>query len=146
MENVMVASERTQHVGVSGHDRYLIYRMLGREISFRKASRKRCGIVEHVCRNIFDKVVEVTIDGTVHRFDEPMAIVSDGEDVLFVYGDISIHNAGDDTLFANLRDGAYRGDSLEDVLAKTARREPKTTRFLLGPRQKRTRLWRRKTS
>ncbi len=140
----MVAVRQAQHVGVPGHDRYLIYTMLGREIAFRMSSKKRKGVVERVCRNIFDNVVEVTVNGCVHRFSEPMAIIADGDDVLFIYGDISLHNAGDDALFAHLREGAYRGDSITDVIARTSRREPKTMRFLVGPRKRRTRrTWKR---
>ena len=77
---------------MEGHDRYLIYTLLGRSVEIRlparQGGRRLRGIVEKVCRDIFKCEVMVTISGAVHSFREPSAIVPLGSDILFLYGDV----------------------------------------------------------
>lgn len=77
---------------MEGHDRYLIYRLLGRSVEIRMPVRmggqRLKGIVEKVFRDIFSGEVSVTISGCEHSFREPSAIVIEGEDIHFLYGDI----------------------------------------------------------
>jgi hypothetical protein len=75
------------------NNRYLIYNILGRKVEITSPSRfggfsKISGIVDRVCRNIFDDVVEITLSGEYYSFREPAAIVSDGTDIVFLYGDV----------------------------------------------------------
>ena len=74
------------------HDRYLIYRLLGRHVEVmmpdRMGGERMEGVVERVCRDIFQDKIEVTLDGYRHAFQEPQAIVSEGVDIHFLYGDV----------------------------------------------------------
>lgn len=79
---------------MTGHDRYLIYTLLGRSVEVRMPVRmgglRLKGIVEKVCRDIFQGEVEVTISGESYRFREPAAIVMEGGNLHFLYGDLEI--------------------------------------------------------
>jgi hypothetical protein len=121
------------------HDRYLIYRLLGREVSFdfriRRRIRKLKGVVERVCRDVFDNVVEVTVNGHIHRFDEPTAIVMNGSDtLLFLYGDLGETDQGDAALFAQMRESTHNGETLDEVIKRTTPRTKETMRFAIGER------------
>ena len=63
---------------VRGHDRYLIYKMLNRKVTFinslRRPHRTVSGTVKSVRRNIFTNEVEIHVDSRVFRFKEPQAI------------------------------------------------------------------------
>lgn len=76
------------------HDRYLIYTLLGRSVEVRMPVRmgglRLKGVVEKVCRDIFHGEVEVTISGESHRFREPAAIVTEGDSIHFLYGDLGL--------------------------------------------------------
>ena len=124
---------------MSRHDRYLIYKMLGREVSFdfriRRQVRRLQGVVERVCRNVFENVVEVTVNGHLHQFDEPEAIVMDGNDqLLFLYGDLDSADMGDAALFAEYRDAGHSGETLEDIIRRTTPNPRETMRFEIGER------------
>jgi len=124
---------------MSRHDRYLIYKMLGREVSFdfriRRRVRKLQGVVERVCRNVFDNVVELTVNGHLHCFDEPSAIVMDGGDkLLFLYGDLELTDLGDAALFSEYREAGHSGETLEDIIKRTTPTPRETMRFELGER------------
>ena len=113
-----------------GHDRYLIYRLLGRLVEIRLPHRqgghRLKGIVEKVCRDIFENEVHVTISGSVHAFREPSAIVGKGEDIHFVYGDIKELQESDMPEF-----NGYDED-LHEHLQRTARRPMHKTVFKVG--------------
>ena len=124
---------------MSRHDRYLIYKMLGREVSFdfriRRRMRRLQGVVERVCRNVFENVVEITVNGHLHRFDEPAAIVMDGNDkLLFLYGELGSPDLGDAALFAEYRDAGHSGETLEDVIKRTTPTPKEAMRFEIGER------------
>lgn len=74
------------------HDRYLVYTVLGRSVEVRMPVRmgglRIKGVVEKVCRDIFNGELEFTISGEEYRFREPSAIVSEGGDIHFLYGDV----------------------------------------------------------
>ena len=124
---------------MSRHDRYLIYKMLGREVSFdfciRRRVRRLQGVVERVCRNVFKNVVEVTVNGHLHQFDEPEAIVMDGNDkLLFLYGNLENPDLGDAALFADYRDAGHSGETLDDLIKRTTPKPQETMRFEIGER------------
>ena len=79
---------------MTGHDRYLIYTLLGRSVEVRMPVRmgglRLKGVVEKVYRDIFHGEVEVTISGESHRFREPAAIVMEEGRINFLYGDLEI--------------------------------------------------------
>ena len=124
---------------MSGHNRYLIYRMLGRKVSFNscvsRRARRLSGVVERVCRNVFDNKVELTVDGQTHSFDEPAAIVTDGRaSILFLYGNPGDDDMSDNALFAEMRDSVNVGEPVDEVIRRTARVENKSMRFSVGER------------
>jgi hypothetical protein len=128
-----------------GHDRYLIYRMLGRRVEMTPASGRRkrlAGVVDRVCRNIFENVVELTVGGKRHSFREPKAILARGEGLVFVYGGVA--PAADDEVFRQTADAALSGETLYDVLGRTEGCPEDILTFRLGPKEKATRSWRRR--
>ena len=124
---------------LSKHNRYLIYKMLGRKISFLSPSRRQqkkehTGVAQRVCRNIFEGHVELTVNGRLFRFKEPAVMVSDGErSIIFVYGSKDSMDDGDDALFGVLRDSM---ETIDDVIARSAPSRTHVQRFVLGPREK----------
>lgn len=115
---------------MQGHDRYLIYRLLGRSVEVRMPARlggrRLKGIVEKVCRDIFQNEVRVTIGGIVHAFREPAAIVPNGADVVFLYGDVEPDPESEVPHF-----NAYDED-LDTHLRRTRRRPVHKTVFRVG--------------
>jgi hypothetical protein len=102
-----------------GHNRYLIYELLGRLVEIRLPARqggqRLRGIVEKVCRDIFENEVHVTISGAVHVFREPEAIVGQKDEVHFVYGDVDEEDEEEMPEF-----NAY-DESLHEYLRRTRR-------------------------
>jgi len=115
---------------MEGHDRYLIYKLLGRTVEIRlpvrQGGRRLRGIVEKVCRDIFQNEVHVTISGCVHSFREPSAIVHDGSNIHFLYGDIEPTDEVELPVF-----NAYDED-LNSHLRRTRRRPVQKTVFRVG--------------
>jgi len=138
-------------IDIKSHDRYRIYEMLGRKVSFRnpisngrKAGRKLSGVVEQVCRNIFENAVELTMGGQVFQFAEPVAIVGDSDVVAFVYGDFDMADLTDEQLFEEMRDSAGYGENVDDILARTRPRVVKIIQFALGDKViRRGKTWRK---
>lgn len=123
-------------VSMRGHDRYLIYRMLGRRVSFSNPRRRRgravvSGAVEDVARNIFSNEVELTISGKMFSFKEPAAIVRRGEAVVFLYGDIG-KNVSDAAVFKEMKAATWSGETMQETFRKTERGVTKETEFLMG--------------
>lgn len=121
------------------HDRYLIYKLLGRCVEVRTPVRfggqRIKGIVERVCRDIFGNSVEVTIDGCLHTFREPEAIIEHDGKVMFLYGDVEPDPEPGEEGFEV---PAYNGydESLHEHLSRTARRPISRTIFKLGTIEK----------
>lgn len=113
-----------------GHDRYLIYRLLGRLVEIRlparQGGRRLKGIVEKVCRDIFQNEVHVTISGSVHAFREPAAIVGEGDNIHFVYGDVEVPDEAEMPEF-----NGY-DENLHDHLRRTRRRPVHKTVIKVG--------------
>ena len=120
---------------MEGHDRYLIYRLLGRRVEVRTPARfggrRIRGVVERVCRDIFENAVEVTLSGCRHVFREPQAIVADGPNILFLYGDVEPEPEPGDAAFEVPDYNAYE-ESLHEHLDRTARRPVSKTVFKVG--------------
>jgi hypothetical protein len=132
----------------NGHDRYLIYQMLGRrvELAAAPAGRRRrlSGVVDRVCRNIFENVVELTVGGKRHSFREPRAILAVDEVLVFVYGGIA--PAADDEVFKQTATAAHSGETLYDVLGRTEGCPESRLTFRLGEKVRAVRPWRRRKS
>jgi len=116
---------------MEGNDRYLIYRLLGRAVEVRMPARqgggRLRGIVEKVCRDIFQDEVRVTISGVCHAFREPRAIVpAGGGDIHFLYGDVEPDEESEVPRF-----NAYDED-LHQHLRRTRRRPVHRTVFMVG--------------
>lgn len=145
----------TPDIDISGHDPYLIYHMLHRTVSFESPRTRSVstGVVQSVLRNIFENQVELTIDGQLFSFAEPVVIVHVNEEpdsehgkVVFVYGDLE-QDLSDDELFGQMRHGAeFYGENVDDVLSRTRPKRLHTVQFLLGERKRRRRTWRMKKS
>jgi len=89
--------------------------------------------VERVCRDIFGKTVEVTIDGCCYGFKEPEAIIEDGDTIIFMYGDIEPEPEVEG--FEVPSYNAY-DESLHEHLSRTARCPISRTTIKLGQLQK----------
>jgi len=137
-------------IDITEHDRYLIYDMLGKKVTFRapvrgrRKGRKRSGVVEQIGRNIFDNAVELTLSGRLFQFDEPVAIVGQNGSIVFIYGDINTPEMSDDELFQEMRDSAPRGETIQDILSRTRPKVVRAVTFTVGePVIKPRRTWRK---
>lgn len=118
-----------------GHDRYIIYKMIGCKVEFtspyRRSGRSVSGVVEDVARNIFDNEVEIVLKGgRVFRFKEPTAILQEAGDVVFLYGDVGRKEVSDEAMFKEMRRTQY-GETVNDVLKRTEAAKVKATRFVM---------------
>ena len=118
------------------HDRYAVYHMIGKHITFNTPSRnsRQCtGIAQRVCRDIFSSMVEVTVSGRTFRFKEPTAIAKIGNAVVFVYGRASNDDMQDSELYSYLREAAYRGETIDNIIHNTMPSRVKLLRFDVQP-------------
>lgn len=127
------------------NDRYLIYRMIGRRVEFASPYRRVkfvvTGVVEGVCRNIFDNEVELLMrGGRMFRFKEPAAIIPDGNHIVFLYGDVGRKEASDAAVFREMR--AQGGGTVDDALMKTELMKIRATRFVVLAEEPRRRACR----
>jgi hypothetical protein len=124
------------------HNRYLIYRMLGREVSFvpQRSSRKISGITERVYRDIFDNVVELTVSGRVFRFKEPTLIAMHGDRIVFVYGKTSLVEQDDNALFTEMQE--RYGETVDDVMRRMMPSKARVLWFAVG-KPVDSRVWRK---
>jgi hypothetical protein len=117
------------------HDRYIIYRMLGKRISFMakgKEVRRVIGLIENVCRDIFENIVELTVGGRVFKFKEPeiIAYAPGKQVVLFVYGNPKDEpDLSDKALFKEARASHYKGETLNEIISRTTPGKIKVVRF-----------------
>ena len=125
-------------IALDDSNRYLIYTMLGRDVEVtlprRHGQKKLSGRVDHVCRNIFDNMVELTLSGHQHRFQEPSAIVNSGKRLLFVYGDVGTEDMSDEELFDEARVVAHSGENVNDILDRTQSSPTYTLEINMGPK------------
>ena len=124
------------------HDRYLIYRMLGQQVSFvlhkhGRDTRKVNGIIERVCRDIFENMIEITVNGRLFQFKEPNVIaLAPGSQcvIMFVYGKpTSESDMSDKALFAEVRASLFKGETINDVISRTTPNKTRIMRFTLAP-------------
>ena len=131
------------------HDRYLVYRLLGRVVEMVPDScngklRMISGVVDRVCRDIFNGLVEITVGGCIHRFREPRQMIMEDGNIVFVYGGDDC--VDDEEVFRQVRDRSHTGETIYDVMCLT-RGTPRTSLiFRLGPKIKRLKgiVWRRR--
>jgi len=127
-----------ENIALDDSNRYLIYKMLGREVEVtlprRHGRKKLSGRVDHVCRNIFENMVELTLGGHQHSFQEPSAIVNSGKRLLFVYGDVGMEDMSDEELFDEARVVAHSGENVNDILQRTSRSPTYTLEISMGPK------------
>ena len=106
--------------------RYLIYELLHRRIAVTAKQGRVRGEVRKVYRDVLENRVKVTVDGKEVEFQEPTTIRRDGDDVVFSYGRAGIEE-DDRVLFAEAHQAG--GESLHDVLRRTAPVQTRETRF-----------------
>lgn len=116
------------------HNAYLIYRLLGREVSFngRNGSSKKVvsGIVSHVARDVLNRAIEIFVNGKTYKFSEPSAIVMSGGYMIFVYGNRKRPDLSDKALFAEMKASTYR-ENIDDIIHQTPG-DVKLVKFCLG--------------
>jgi hypothetical protein len=116
-------------------NRYLIYELLRRHVELREPNgRKASGFVERVYRNVMEGFVEMTMGGKRMSFVEPAAIVQEGEEVVFVYGSLGELDESDEALFAEARLAGHAGESVDEVIRRTAPARKRETRFAMVPK------------
>lgn len=122
------------------HDRYLIYEMMGQQVSFtvhnRKENKKVTGVTEQVCRDIFENQIELIVSGKTYRFKEPNVISKDPDtkDIVFVYGKPDNETEmSDKVLFAEVRAVPFKGETIDDVIHRTKQGKIKVLKFALTP-------------
>lgn len=115
------------------NDRYVVYRMLNRMVTFRDSDSglKVSGYVEEVYRDIFAGEVRLKVNGHEYRFKEPTTARIDGNDIVFVYGDAKQKDVSDKTLFREMRRGQFR-ETIADTISRITPRRVKVKRFEMG--------------
>jgi hypothetical protein len=129
-------------------NRYLIYKLLGREITcdpqgFGRKVKPFSGVVEKVSRDIFDNMVIMTVSGQRYSLQEPTTILEGESSLMFVYGTLEEFDDSDETLFNDIRASAY-GDSVIDVVRRTPAIGTKTLSFDMGPKAQPRKAWSRR--
>jgi hypothetical protein len=111
--------------------------MLGKRISFVSKGKVRrvTGLIEHVCRDIFENIIEITVGGQVFKFKEPDVISYSPckQMILFVYGNPKDEkpDLSDKALFKEARASHYKGETLNDIIARTTPGKIEVHRFTL---------------
>ena len=129
-----ISDSATGGIDASKHNRYLIYRMLGREITFSNPSgTKQCrGVAENISRDIFSNMVELTVNGRLFRFREPVVIMANGNVIIFIYGKVAATDYSDEGLFNDMRAAVYKGETAGDIIKRTTPPKTKIMRFFVG--------------
>lgn len=119
----------------ASHDRYLVYKILGKRVSFNLngTDSKIIGIAERVYRDIFENMIDIVVGGNLFRFKEPNVISHDPENkqiIIFVYGkDNNENDMSDNALFDEVRASLFKGETIDDVITRTAPSKTKIIRF-----------------
>ena len=118
------------------NDRYVVYHMLGRMVTFKDPSSgsKISGFCDEVYRDIFIGEIRVKIRGRVYKFKEPAVVRAEGNGILFLYGDVGTQDLSDATLFKEMKSGQFR-ETVGDTIRRTTPRKVKKLRFTLGERK-----------
>lgn len=120
MKKIKVSHEDIKRIRAKS-DRYAIYDMLGAVVEFKDKSKTIKGKVEAVLRDIFNDDVVLTIKSKQYGISEPQLIFRDGSEIIFMYGDLETGEIGDEELFNETRMSGFSGETLEDVLRRTAK-------------------------
>jgi hypothetical protein len=78
-------------------------------------------------------MVELTVNGRTFRFKEPTAIAKIGNAVVFVYGRHANDDMQDNELYSYLREAAYRGETIDNIIHNTMPSRVKLLRFDVQP-------------
>jgi len=115
-------------------NRYLIYELLQKKIMIQDIGgngKKAKGVVERVYRDVLEGQIELTIGGKRVSFTEPAAVVREGNDVVFLYGTLGEIDDSDEALFEEARLAAHSGESVDEVMKRTAPKVRRETRFVM---------------
>lgn len=124
-------------------ERYLIYRMLRRLVSFTEPGgrKKVSGYADDVYRDIFTSEILVRINGKVYRFQEPESIRMAGDSLVFSYGRKS-KDVSDDVLFDEARKSDM-GEPVTNIIGRISPGSVREVRISIGgkkPSRKRSSL------
>lgn len=101
------------------HDRYLIYNMKNKKIKSvipdRFGGYKIDGTIKSIKRDILNSRINLLIDKDLYVFREPTAIVQDGNNMVFIYGNWDRH-ISDEELLEKLKHFAHKGGYVDDAL------------------------------
>jgi hypothetical protein len=116
-----------------GSGRYLVYRLLHKQVQVTERNGKKAtGEVKKVYRDVMSGTVTVTVGGREVVFEEPSAIKLEGTDVVFIYGRVGLTGESDNAMWDEVKMSSS-GESLDDVLRRTAPIIQRETRFTLEP-------------
>ena len=114
------------------NDRYVVYHMLNRMVTFRDPSTgaKISGFVEEVYRDIFIGEVRLTVRGRAYKFKEPTSVRADDGAIMFFYG-YGGHGLSDEKLFSEMRSGQFK-ETVGDTIRRVGPKKLRQIRFVLG--------------
>jgi len=117
-------------------DRYAIYKMLNRMVTFHDLSGLRVkGYVDEVYRDIFAGEIRITVCGCVYRFPEPTVVRANTGELVLAYGDVGKKkDVADKKLFDEMRKGQYR-ESAKETMSRISPRRTKEARIALGAKK-----------
>ena len=127
---------------VEGHDRYAVYRLIGRRIAFANPKR-RSSVVEgtllDVSRDIFEDTIDLELcGGRKYSFKEPTAMLKRGVAgvgvawVTLLYGDARPDDGTDEELFKAAEEKGFK-ENVHEVLKRTAPRMKHEVRIYALP-------------
>jgi len=110
-------------------DRYVVYGLIGARVDFEYDGKRNKGVVDKVLRSVFDETVSLWVDGKEVVLDEPRLMFRDGDEVVFLYGDLDGTELGDEELFEEARGAGFSGETVDDVLKRTRKGDAAEVRF-----------------
>jgi len=114
---------------MSKSDRYVVYQMLGAVINFKDGKNVIKGKVDEVLRDIFEDEIVLRIGTEQYIFPEPQLMLREGSNVVFVYGDLEGVEIDDEELFKETRMSGFSGETMDEVLKRTAKGKLSELRF-----------------
>lgn len=133
-------------VVVTGHDRYAVYRMIGKRVAFANPKRRTHvveGRLDDVSRDIFEDELDLTVDSKVYSFKEPSAIFRYEAGVVLVYGDVKPERGTDEELFKMAAEKGFR-ENVHEVLKRTAPKGRRDVHIYVIPEEPKVRRRRRR--
>lgn len=121
---------------VEGHDRYAVYRMIGRRIAFANPKRRSSvveGMLLDVSRDIFEDTIDLELcGGRKYSFKEPTAMLKRDGGVVLLYGDAKPDDGTDEELFKAAAEKGFK-ENVHEVLKRTAPRTKHEVRIYALP-------------